>query len=120
MEGRPLPDDGAIYAGDEGVLLGSRVLSEARDRKFEGVPRSLERRGGTWVEWMEACRGGPPAGCSFDRAGPLTEAVLLGNAAIRAGRALDWDPAGVRVPNRPEADRFLREPYENGWSLETI
>jgi len=31
-----------------------------------------------WAEWIEAMRGGEPAACAFDRAGPLTEIMLFG------------------------------------------
>ena len=120
LQGRPLPNDGALYLGDEGGMLGDRVLSEERARKAAGFPpRTLQRRGGTWAEWFEAVKGGEPAGCHFDWAGPLTETVLLGNIAIRTGRRLEWDAAAMRFAGDPEAGKLLGEPYQNGWSLET-
>ena len=84
----------------------------------ESVPRTLERRPGTWKEWFEACRGGQAAGCNFSWSGPLTEFVLLGNLAIRAGKPLEYDPQAVRIINDERADALVREPYHNGWSLE--
>jgi len=84
------------------------------------VKRALPRRGGTWQEWFAACRGGEPAGCNFELAGPLTETILLGNAAIRAGKPLKWDAAQMKFTNAPEANCYLDQQYQNGWSLDAV
>ena len=81
------------------------------------MPQTLPRRGGTWEEWYEACRGGEAAGCNFDWAGPLTEFVLLGNIALRTGKSLEWDTAATRFTNVEEANRLVREEYREGWTL---
>jgi hypothetical protein len=48
-------------------------------------------------------------GSSFEYAAPLTEAVMLGNVALRApGRRLSWDAANLRLPDAPELERHLR------------
>ena len=56
-------------------------------------------------------------GSNFDYAGWLTEANHLGNVAYRAGKRLEWDPAGLRAKNCPEADAYLRREYRRGWKL---
>jgi hypothetical protein len=116
--GQLLPDEGVLYLGDEGKMLWDKVLASDRAKKFADLPKTLPRRPGTWAEWLEACRGGEPAGCNFDWAGPLTEIVLLGNLAVRVGKALDWDAQQLKVTNHESANQFIREPYHNGWSLE--
>jgi predicted dehydrogenase len=118
LEGRPLPDEGVLYVGDEGKMLGAAILPASRASKFATVPRTLPRRGGTWVEWMEACQGGERAGCEFNWAGLLTEAVLLGNVAIRMGKLLEWDAARGQFTNNKDANAFVAERYHNGWTLE--
>ncbi|MGD0538989.1 MAG: Gfo/Idh/MocA family oxidoreductase [Verrucomicrobiota bacterium] len=88
----PLPEEGAIYIGDEGKLVYAgqpRLLSPKAAAKAASVPKTLPRRSGTWGEWFEACNGGEPAGCEFNWAVPLTELVLLGNIAIRTGKRLE-------------------------------
>ena len=50
-------------------------------------------------EWVEACVNGSGTTCSFDYAGPLTEAVLLGNVAFRVGRWIAWDSAAMKATN---------------------
>jgi hypothetical protein len=47
----------------------------------------------------------------------LTEIVLLGNLAIRAGKKLDWDGINMKVTNDENANKLVREPYNNGWVL---
>jgi hypothetical protein len=119
MEGAPLPGEGTLYIGDDGKMLGSQILPSARAAGFEAVPRTLPRRGGTWVEWYEACHGGEPAGCNFDWAGPLTEFVLLGNIAIRVGKRIEYDAASGKITNDEAANRYVAEAYHNGWTLKT-
>ena len=119
LEGKPLPGEGTLYVGDEGKMLGPTILPAARAKKFDSVPKTLPRRSGTWGEWVEACRGGEPAGCNFDWAGPLTEFVLLGNIAIRTGQRLLWDADSMKFTNHEPANAYLREPYRSGWSLES-
>jgi hypothetical protein len=64
-----------------------------------------------------ACKGGKPALCNFDYAGPLSEAVLLGTVAYRVGRKLPWDAASLTAVNCPEADQYIRRTYRKGWEL---
>jgi hypothetical protein len=111
------PDEGTLYVGDEGQMLGAEVLTPGLKARSEAVPKSLQRRGGTWVEWFEACQGGEPAGCNFDWAGPLTNFVLLGNIALRTGKTLHWDADQRRFNNADDANALLGEPYRSGWSL---
>jgi hypothetical protein len=115
---RPMPDEGTLYVGDEGRMLGPKVLDPERAAKFEKVPQTLARRAGTWGEWYEACRGGEPAGCNFEWAGPLTDFVLLGNIAIRTGKMLHWDAQSGSFSDNPDANKFLQQPYRDGWSLD--
>ena len=68
-------------------------------------------------EWTEACKNGGPTTCNFDCSGTLAEAVLLGNAAYRAGEKLQWDWKNLKATNTPKADRFLRRAYRKGWEL---
>jgi hypothetical protein len=68
------------------------------------IPESI----GHHKEWITACKTGSPTTCNFDYGGALTEMVLLGNVAYRAGRKLKWDPVHLKATNCPDADRDLR------------
>ena len=130
--GDPMGDNGRLLIGDHGFVLGSSPgagrgdvvypasLRDGRPRE----PRHLPPSPGHYQEWVDACRGGPAAGSNFDWAGPLTEAVLLGNVALRpelreplTKQRLTWDPAAMRFAELPEAAAFLRREYRAGWTL---
>ena len=71
-----------------------------------------------YQQWTLACLGrGPATACPFDtRSGPLTEAVLLGNVALRyPGKKLEWDGKSLVFPNMPEANRHLQRGYRDRW-----
>jgi len=115
--GRDLPAEGNMYVGDKGTILDRRLIPESRMKAYKQPPKTLRRRSGTWGEWVEAIRGGEAAGCNFDQAGLITEAVLLGNIAIRVGKTLDYDGRTMRFTNNDAANKYVKEPYRSGWSL---
>ena len=48
----------------------------------------------------------------------LTEAMLLGNIAVRfAGEKLTWDAANLRFPNSAGATKLVSKEYRAGWEL---
>jgi predicted dehydrogenase len=118
-----LGGDGMIFVGDKGTLLtgftggNPRLLPESRMRQYERPAKSLPRSIGHYREWIEACKGGKPAGCNFEFGGPLNEVVLLGNIALRTGSKLLWDGPNMKITNFPEANQYLRSEYRNGWRL---
>jgi len=123
---RRFPGEGSLFIGDKGVFVmgrhggGFRMVPEEAHRAFPKPPRTLPRVKGTHQEdFFRACRGGAPACSNFDHAGPLTELVLLGNIAFRAGvgKRVEWDTAGMRCANMPELDRYVEKSYREGWRL---
>jgi len=115
--GRELPASGEMYIGDNGVILGNRIIPESKMKVYRLPPKTLKRRSGTWGEWVEAIRGGEPAGCNFDWAAVITEAVLLGNIAIRAGKDLQWDAEKMVFANNDKANEYVTPNYRSGWYL---
>jgi hypothetical protein len=41
----------------------------------------------------------------------------LGNVATRVDAKIDWDDAGMKVTNLPDANRFIRSEYRAGWKI---
>ncbi|MCG3197997.1 MAG: Inositol 2-dehydrogenase/D-chiro-inositol 3-dehydrogenase [bacterium] len=109
--------DGMLYIGDKGKILNHELIPEARHKEYGTPPQKLPRSPGHYQEWIDACKGGDPAGSNFDFAGPLTEAVLLGNIAIRTGQKLVWDSENMKITNVPEANVYVNPPRREGWSL---
>lgn len=114
---------GVLFVGDKGKLVcgcygkSPRLIPESKMQAYQRPPRTIERVEEHHKDWVNACKGGKPACSNFDYAGPLTEVVLLGNLALRAGKRLEWDGENMRVTNVPEANEYLHRQYRQGWSL---
>jgi hypothetical protein len=97
--------------GKHMVLLDGKAEHFERPEPF--IPKSL----GHHEEWIHACKTGAPTLCHFGYSGLLTEANHLGNVSYRSGKKLQWDSESMRIPNAPDAERFLGREYRSGWKL---
>ncbi len=120
----PMADNGRLIIGDEGYILNNAIFPEARRKAVGTIASTLPRSVGHHEEWVRACKGGPKAGANFDWAGPLTEAVLLGNVALRLQlredltlQKLRWDSEALRFTNLEEANQFVNSHYREGWRV---
>ena len=100
----------------------AQLIPELKMREYKRPPKTIDRIpdgiDGHEQDWVRACKGGKPACCNFDYAGPLTETVLLGNLAIRySGKKLDWDGPNMKVTNVSEANEYIHRQYRQGWTL---
>ena len=130
IKGRRLEPNGCILVGSRDTLYvpmywgAGEFLSGAKMDDFKDVPQSVPRAPGEfekghYLEWVNACKGGKDRPMSnFDYSGPMTEAVLLGNVALRAGGKIEWDAEKLRVTNNDAANRFVRKEYRKGWELD--
>lgn len=116
-DSRELGNSGTLYIGDKGKMLDGRLIPEGKMRTYKYPPHTLPRSIGHYEEWIHACKGGEPGGSNFDIAGPLAEAVLLGNVALRTKKMLKWDAKKFRITNVPEANQYLRCSYRKGWDV---
>jgi predicted dehydrogenase len=117
---------GAMFEGSKGVLVAdftSRVLipvGEAADMTYY-APRPKEKlipsMGDFLGEWIHACKGSLKTSCDFDYGGAMIEMMLLGLAAYRVGKKIDYDGATGRVTNSDEGNGLLRRQYRAGWTL---
>ena len=108
-----------LFIGDDGMLLcGFDDWLLLPEERFAGatVPTTLPRSPGFREEWLDACRGGPPATCHFGYTGPLAESVLLANIAYRVQDEFTWDAAHM-TSGRPDVDAHLRREYREGWEV---
>jgi predicted dehydrogenase len=123
-DGVSMGDNGRLLVGDKGYILVDSVFPESLRAEASKVAKTIPRSVGHYKEWLDACKGGKPAGANFDWAGPLAEAVLLGNVALRVqlrqeltGKRLLWDPVAFQFANSKKANDFLRREYRQGWEL---
>ena len=76
----------------------------------------MPRVKGHMQEWIDACLHGVFPYSNFEIGGQLTENVLAGVVALRAGKKLEWDGPAMRAKNAPEADKFIHAKYRAGWA----
>jgi predicted dehydrogenase len=142
-----LPDEqmggggnGYIFEGTKGKLMANYqsmpvLLPTSRMKEVEfpkpTIPRVEGGEAGHYTQWVDACikgYGNMELSSPFDYAGPFTEAVLMGNLAIRSYAMRDgrnypgrkkllWDAQNMKITNFDEANQFVRREYRDGWSL---
>jgi len=118
---RSLPREGLLLVGEKGKILcgfngGSpRLLPKSKMETFQKPAKTLLRSIGHYEEWIEACRGQGTPAANFGFAGKVTETILLGNVAFRAGLELAWDP--VKLVAGTADPTLIDPPYRKGWNL---
>lgn len=121
VAGHPVPMMGVMFVGEKGQMFadygGYKLYPEDQFKDFKAPPQTIPPSIGHWKEWIKACKDGSPTLCNFDYAAALTEAVLLGNLAYRTGKKLQWDAQAMKATNCPEADKYIRRQYREGWTL---
>ncbi|MDH3708761.1 MAG: Gfo/Idh/MocA family oxidoreductase [Cyclobacteriaceae bacterium] len=134
--------NGFIFEGTKGKVFGNYnkgpiLLPTSRMAEVEALPKTLKRvPEGHYVDWVNACLQGfgkAELSSPFDYAGPLTEAVLMGNLALRSyllqekdGRGrpmypgrkkLLWDAQNMKITNFDSANEYVMRQYRSGWTL---
>lgn len=131
-----MPHDGLLFVGEKGKLMaaytggnpfrrggkprgpaGGILLPEDEFRDFPDPPPTLPRVQDHYQEWTQACKSGSRTSCPVDFGCEMTEMALLGTIALRTGRVLEWDAAGMRITNTEQANALVDPPYRAGWSL---
>ena len=118
-------EGGALLIGSKGKLLHEtygahpRLLPKSLHDSFGKPAQRLPRIPGEAHElnWIDAAKGKTEASCPFEYAARLTEVMLLGIVALKAGRKISYDGANMRVTNLPQANDYLRREYRQGWSV---
>lgn len=130
FQGKKPSGSASLIIGEKATLYSPDDYGQKREvlgpnaKEFKDPEKKLPRRGGDndeqqKAEWVEAIKKNDYkiAMSNFDYAGLLTEVVLLGNAAVLAGKKLEYDGAKGEFTNVPEANKLLRREYRTGWKL---
>jgi hypothetical protein len=128
-----LPDDveltsegGVIFIGEKGILLhgtygdNPRLYPQSLMDQAALVPKTLPRI--PWsheLNWAKAIRGEAKPSSPFEYSAQLTETMLLGIAALRAGqgKTLVYDGEQGRITNVADANQYLTREYRPGGAL---
>jgi predicted dehydrogenase len=126
MHGEKVPASGLLLVGDKGSFFskndyGAEHILLPRD-KFTDVKKpepTLPRTRNHFTEWVEGIKENDPKKpmSNFQYAGRLTETVLLGVVALKAGGTIQWDAESMRAKNNPSADQYIRRDYRRGFSI---
>jgi hypothetical protein len=118
-----LPGSGSLFVGEQGSLVlphyaAPRLYPQEKFADYQVEPaESLNHYHG----WIDGCLSGVQPSDDFDYGGRLTEAVLLGNIAVRhRGQKLAWDAESLRITNHDTASRFVTKDYRDGWQIEPV
>ncbi|MBX3436371.1 MAG: Gfo/Idh/MocA family oxidoreductase [Planctomycetaceae bacterium] len=121
IHGQRVPPNGVMFVGSEGMMFADysnyRLFPSEKFAGFQPPEPTIAPSPGHHAEWIAACKGGVPGLCNFDYSGPLTESVLLGNVAYRCEQEIEWDAANLKATNCPEADKYIRKEYREGWEV---
>ncbi|SDZ73570.1 Predicted dehydrogenase [Arachidicoccus rhizosphaerae] len=140
--------NGTLFIGTKGKMLADTYSENARllplsrneevkkmniPQKYARVPDGANGHYRQWVEAAIAGYGKKEVSSPFETAGPLTEALLMANLAIRGfdvkrtvgdktsfpGRyvKLLWDNDNMRITNFDEVNAFVKRDYREGWRL---
>jgi predicted dehydrogenase len=115
---------GGVFVGDNGFLTyetygnNPKVYGNGAAARADAVPKSVPRITVSHeANWASACKGDGTASSPFDYAARLTETMLLGVVALRAGQSqkILYDGAGMRVTNNADVNQWLTREYRSGW-----
>jgi len=122
--GRGRRFDGGIYfVGDKGTIVcggwasSPRIVPETKMKAYKRPPKVIPRLRGHHKGWIDAIKSGEQVHGGFDYSGPMTETVLLGAVALRTGKKLYWDSENMKATNAPEADKYIKPAFREGWDL---
>ena len=125
----------STYGANPRLIPTSRTDEVHVKQKYPRVPGGAE---GHYAQWVNACiagYGNMPVSSPFEIAGPITEALLMANLAVRAndirkpradGKGYDypgrylklvWDNDNMRVTNLDEVNQYVKRNYREGFAL---
>ncbi|WP_276499189.1 Gfo/Idh/MocA family protein [Pontibacter litorisediminis] len=142
-------ENGVLFIGTKGKMMAGcysenpQLLPTSRSAGFNVKDKHQLARvpgsaGGHYNQWVEACiagHGNKEVSSPFEVAGPLTEALLMANLAIRGidirvpkadgkghtypgrDKKLLWDNERMRVTNFDEVNQYVKREYRPGWTL---
>ena len=110
-----------LFIGTEGALWSTYgehgLLPSERFAEYQPPAPTIAKSLGHHAEWIDAIKNDKETTCNFGYSGRLAETVLLGPAAYRCGKKLEYDANAMKAVNCPEADAILKQPYRDGWTL---
>jgi predicted dehydrogenase len=117
---------GQLWIGSKAMLNAGtyaenpRLVDPEQDKALRANPpaQKFPRTGGVHAEWIAAIKNGTQPGSNIPGyAGPLTEMIVLGNLAVRAGRTIELDPNTGKILTTGIPEEWMTPRYRAGWTL---
>jgi myo-inositol 2-dehydrogenase/D-chiro-inositol 1-dehydrogenase len=110
--------------GDDGWIQAhwhSKGGLQAHDRKifstkFRDTDKQVPTRGDK-QDFISAIIDGTPVMIDAEAGHRVNTQCLLGLAAIKSGKTLEWDPIAEKITNHPEAAARMTGSYRDPWDL---
>jgi len=121
--GVSLEREGLMFVGDKGKIIGGFrgekpvIYSGNTSIAPAGPPASEIPAEDPNNVWINAFKNKTQSPGSFIYAGPVTETILLGAVALRAGKKVEYDTINMKITNIPEANQYLVREYRKGWEM---
>jgi len=127
--------NGTLFIGTKGKMiagtysLNPQLLPTSRTAQVHAKQKFIRVTGqsdGHYGQWVEACLAGygkQEVSSPFETAGPLTEALLMANLAVRGHELkggnvkLEWDNENMRVTNFDAVNQYVKREYREGWTI---
>lgn len=127
--------NGTLFIGTKGKMMASTysenplLLPTSRTNQVQ-VKQTISRvpgqANGHYGQWVEACLAGygkKEVSSPFETAGPLTEALLMANLAVRGNELsgghikMLWDNQNMKITNFDDVNRYVKREYRQGWNI---
>lgn len=126
-QGVEFPSEGMMFVGDKDIIMTRGFHVENPYLLSKGVKNTEEvsaAAGAVKVpgikRFIDGIKAGKQIDGGFRQAWPITEAVNLYAAALRARKTLIYDADAMKIVNDKKANEYLDRNYRKGWSLEEV
>jgi len=113
----------STYSSNPLLLPTSRTKEVTVKQTIARVPGQSDGHYGQWIEGCLAGYGKTELSSSFEVAGPLTEALLMANLAVRGHELkgghikMVWDNDNMKITNFDAVNQYVKRQYREGWNV---
>jgi hypothetical protein len=120
-EDKALAAEGLMFVGDKGKIIGDfrgeDPILYTGGKKITADELKNNEKHDRNESWIESFKKGTDSPGSFIYAGPVTETILLGGVALRAGKKVVYNSTEIKITNNPDANKYLVREYRKGWEI---
>jgi Predicted dehydrogenases and related proteins len=121
------PEEGMMFVGDKGIIMSSAftvekpylLSGEVKKAEEVSVAAGATKQPGV-QRFVEGIKTGKQIDGNFRQAWPITEAVNLYAAALRANKTLRYDASQLKIINDDAVNKYLQRTYRSGWNIDSI